>query len=266
MQLPDRKINRYKFRANNGWEEPTTINANGSNDRWWDATTTGDSVLPLVFYRTHRCAIPWIKTRRSPYSPHHQRTPQPSRGHALTKPGMEFTSMVNPAGRLADLEFPVLPRAGQQSPGSDYCEYTVSFRRTAAQSKGQIRHRFLSATPATSTTKRRADNSTSKWIRTTNTTYVMTPVEFGTNYASTRCSRNSATSGPARPPAAMFRSLGTAARVTFATTVESHQWFLDRSARDRRLRAFTNVPNAGKSVLPPPEAPEPRKLITKPNR
>ena len=44
------KYNRFKFRANGGWEEPAFNPAYNSNDRSWDATTTGDRVLPLVLY------------------------------------------------------------------------------------------------------------------------------------------------------------------------------------------------------------------------
>lgn len=179
------KINRYKFRANGGWEEPSTINANGSNDRFWDATTSGDRVLPLVLYSDAslcdtlsedttvtfvlRLPVGTVATDGDVFD------------GGVSKGGTD-TVHINGEAVLGNWEpwnF-LLPQLANDPVGSDYYTYTQ------VVPAGRPRNQKVKYGINGPDNEAPSLQDHIQWIRTTNTTYVMSPVEFGTNYASVR--------------------------------------------------------------------------------
>ncbi len=182
---PGQKINRYKFRANGGWEEPVTINANGSNDRFWDATTTGDRVLPLVFYSDASLCDVLDHDMDITYVLHLTNGTFTTTGHAFDN--TQDTVHINGEALLGvwqpwDTGLPQLIRNGS----SDY--YTNTFTVPAGRPLNQKVKYGIGFVGNTNSVDNEAPQFADhiQWIRSTNTTYTMAPVEFGTNYASTR--------------------------------------------------------------------------------
>jgi hypothetical protein len=180
------KLNRFKFRANNGWEEPTTINCANNNDRFWDATTTGDKVLPLVLYSDASLCDTLDKDTTVTYILHITNGTQTITGHAFDN--TQDTIHINGEALLGvwqnwnNLDCPQLVN---NPVGSDFYEYTqvVPAGRPRNQ-KVKYGIYYTGATGIDNEAPNGQDHI--QWIRTTNTTYVMAPVEFGTNYASAR--------------------------------------------------------------------------------
>lgn len=176
---PGQKINRFKFRANGGWEEPSTINANGSNDRFWDATTTGDRVLPLVFYSDASLCDVVAQDTEVTFVLHITNGTVAIDGHAFDN--TVDTIHINGESVLGtwggwNTFLPQLVRDGS----SDI--YTNTFTIPAGRPRNQkVKYGINGADNEAPTYQDHI-----QWIRTTNTTYTMATVEFGTNYASTR--------------------------------------------------------------------------------
>jgi len=184
---PAAKINRYKFRANGGWEEPSTINAQGSNDRFWDATTTGDRVLPLVLYSDASLCDTLAEDTTVTFILHITNGTQTITGHAFDSSvdgiyinGESLLGAWQPWSPL------FTPQLANNPPGSDFYEYTQVI--PAGRPRNQKVKYGIDYPGNTGGTDNEAPSLQDhiQWIRTTNTTYVMAPVEFGTNYASTR--------------------------------------------------------------------------------
>ncbi|HWQ90122.1 MAG TPA: hypothetical protein VN673_00505 [Clostridia bacterium] len=175
----DRKINRYKFRANGGWEEPLTLNVTGSNDRWWDATTTGDRVLPLVFYSdASPCELLSQETTVT-FQLHLTNGTVAVDGHVFDN--SVDTVHVNGESLLGawqswNVFLPQLIREAETD------MYTNTFIIPPGRPRNQKVKYGINGLDNEAPTYQ--DHI--QWIRTTNTTYVMAPVEFGTNYASAR--------------------------------------------------------------------------------
>lgn len=179
------KINRFKFRANGGWEEPLTINAANSNDRFWDATTTGDKVLPLVFYSDASLCDVLPQDTTVTFSLHVTNGTVALDGHVFDN--TVDTIHINGESLLGvwqpwNFLLPTLERDGT----SDY--YTNTFLIPAGRPLNQkVKYNIVDGITLTG-----GDNEAPQfsdhvqWIRTTNSTYTMAPVEFGTNYASVR--------------------------------------------------------------------------------
>lgn len=182
---PAQKINRFKFRANGGWEEPQTINAAGGNDRFWDATTTGDKVLPLVFYSDASLCDVLAEETAVTFVLHITNGTTAIDGHVFDN--SVDTVHINGESLLGTWQpwnflLPTLVRDGT----SDY--YTNTFLIPAGRPRAQkVKYNIVDGITLTG-----GDNEAPQfsdhvqWIRTTNTTYTMAPVEFGTNYASIR--------------------------------------------------------------------------------
>lgn len=184
---PAQKINRYKFRANNGWEEPTTINAAGNNDRFWDATTTGDKVLPLVLYSDASLCDTLDKDTTVTFILHITNGTQTISGHAYdkTQDGI-YINGESLLGTWQTWSSLFCPQLVNNPVGSDYYEYTAVV--PAGRPRNQKVKYGIDYVGNTGNIDNEAPSGQDhiQWIRTTNTTYVMAPVEFGTNYASAR--------------------------------------------------------------------------------
>ena len=181
------KINRYKFRANGGWEEPTTINANGSNDRFWDATTSGDRVLPLVLYSDASLCDTLAQDTTVTYILHITNGTTTISGHAFdkTQDGIYINGEAL-LGTWQTWSSLFCPPLVNNPPGSDYYEYTQLV--PAGRPRNQKVKYGIDFAGNTGNIDNEAPSGQDhiQWIRTTNTSYVMAPVEFGTNYASAR--------------------------------------------------------------------------------
>lgn len=179
------KLNRFKFRANGGWEEPLTINCANNNDRSWDATTTGDKVLPLVFYSDASPCDVLSQETAVTFVLHLTNGTVALDGHVFDN--SVDTVHINGESLLGTWQpwnF-LLPQLIRDAT-SDY--YTNTFNIPAGRPINQkVKYSIVDGNTLTG-----GDNEAPQfadhvqWIRTTNTTYVMAPVEFGTNYASIR--------------------------------------------------------------------------------
>lgn len=179
---PGAKINRYKFRANGGWEEPSTINANGNNDRWWDATTAGDRVLPLVLYSDASLCDTLSEETAVTFVLH------------ITNGTTALDGIVfdNTSGKIHingesvlgtwqpwNFTLPTLDREGT----SDY--YTNTFILPAGRPRNQkVKYSITDAGDNGGDNENVSFADHIQWIRGTNSTYRMDPVEFGTNFTS----------------------------------------------------------------------------------
>jgi len=179
------KYNRFKFRANGGWEEPGFNSAYNSNDRSWDATTSGDKVLPLVFYSDASLCDVLAEDTTVTFSIHVTNGTVALDGHVfdntIDQVHINGESLLG-AWQPWNFLLPTLYRVGS----SDY--YTNTFTIPAGRPRNQkVKYNIVDGNTLTG-----GDNEAPQfsdhvqWIRTTNTTYTMAPVEFGTNYASLR--------------------------------------------------------------------------------
>ena len=181
------RINRYKFRANGGWEEPTSINAAGNNDRWWDATTTGDRVLPLVFYSDASSICDILdKDTEVTFILHITNGTQTITGHAFdtNQDGIYINgeSLLGVWQSWTPLACPKL----ENIPGTDYYQYTQVIPAGRARNQKVKYGIDYVGNPGNLDNEAPSGADHIQWIRTTNTSYVMAPVEFGTNFASVR--------------------------------------------------------------------------------
>jgi hypothetical protein len=176
---PAQKINRYKFRANFGWEEPLTINAYGSNDRWWDATTPGDKVLPMVFYSDASLCDVLAQDTEVTMQLHVTNGTVAIDGkvfdNTVDKIYVNGESLIG-AWNGWNASLPELVRNGTTD------IYTNTFLVPAGRPVAQ-KVKYSIGGPDNEAPQY-ADHI--QYIRTTNTSYVMPVVEFGTNYASVR--------------------------------------------------------------------------------
>jgi hypothetical protein len=182
------KINRFKFRANGGWEEPQTQNCNGSNDRFWDATTDGDKVLPLVFYNDAGACDVLAQDTTVTFVLHLTNGTVGIDGTVWDKNNPEMGVFMNGESLLGFWETwgdtNALARLINNPVGSDYYEYT----QIIPQGRPINQKVKYSINGPDNEAPMFEDHV--QWIRTTNTTYVMSTVEFGTNYASVRVQPN----------------------------------------------------------------------------
>jgi hypothetical protein len=184
---PAQKINRYKFRANGGWEEPSTINAAGNNDRWWDATTTGDRVLPLVLYSDASLCDTLEQDTTVTFILHITNGTQTITGHAFDN--TVDTIHINGESLLGSWQnwnSLFCPQLVNNPVGSDFYEYTQVIPAGRPRNQKVKYGIDYVGNPGNIDNEAPGGQDHIQWIRTTNTTYVMAPVEFGTNYASIR--------------------------------------------------------------------------------
>lgn len=179
------KYNRFKFRANGGWEEPGFNPIYNSNDRSWDATTTGDKVLPLVFYSDASLCDVLAEDTAVTFSIRVTNGTVALDGHVFDN--SVDTIHINGESLLGTWQpwnflLPTLFRDGS----SDY--YTNTFVIPAGRPRNQkVKYNMVDGNTLIG-----GDNEAPQfadhvqWIRTTNNTYTMAPVEFGTNYAAIR--------------------------------------------------------------------------------
>lgn len=179
------KLNRFKFRANGGWEEPLTFNCANNNDRYWDATTAGDKVLPLVFYSDASPCDVLAQDTSVTFVLHITNGTVAMDGHAFDN--SVDTVHINGESLLGAWQpwnflLPTLVRDGVSD------NYTNTFVIPAGRPVNQkVKYNIVDGNTLIG-----GDNEAPQfadhvqWIRTTNSSYVMSPVEFGTNFASTR--------------------------------------------------------------------------------
>jgi len=177
---PGQKINRFKFRANGGWEEPLTINAAGNNDRFWDATTTGDRVLPLVFYSDASPCDILLQDTTVTFVLRMTNGTVAVNGHVFDK--ALDTLHINGESLLGawqpwDIFLPTLVN---NPPGSDFYEHTQLI--PAGRPRNQ-KFKF-GINGQDNEAPQFADHV--QWVRTTANSFTMPVAEFGTNYASIR--------------------------------------------------------------------------------
>lgn len=173
------KITRFKFRANGGWEEPSTINGCGNNDRFWDVSTTGDKVLPLVFYNDASACDILAQDTDVTFVLHITNGTVATDGHVFDN--TVDSIHINGESVLGSWQpwnflLPQLYRDGS----TDY--YTNTFNIPAGRPINQKVKYSVNGPDNEAPTY----DDHIQWIRTTNSSYVMTAVEFGTNYASAR--------------------------------------------------------------------------------
>lgn len=179
-------ITRFKFRANGGWEEPSTINAAGNNDRFWSLTENGDKVLPLVLYSDASLCDTLDKDTTVTYVLHITNGTLTTTGHAFdkTQDGI-YINGESLLGTWQTWSSLFCPQLVNNPVGSDYYEYTqvVPAGRPRNQ-KVKYGIDYVGAAGIDNEAPSGQDHI--QWIRSTNSTYVMAPVEFGPNWAATR--------------------------------------------------------------------------------
>jgi hypothetical protein len=176
---PAQKLNKYKFRANFGWEEPSTRQVDGSNDRAWDATTPGDKVLPMVFYSDASLCDVLAQDTEVTMQLHVTNGTVAIDGkvfdNTVDKIYVNGESLIG-AWNGWNASLPELVRNGTTD------IYTNTFLVPAGRPVAQ-KVKYSIGGPDNEAPQY-ADHI--QYIRTTNTSYVMPVVEFGTNYASVR--------------------------------------------------------------------------------
>lgn len=171
--------NKYKFRANGGWEEPTFNPLIGSNDRSYSGTNAGPTlVLPLVLYSDSSLCDILPQDTTVTFALHLPNGTVATDGHVFDN--SVDTVHINGESLLGAWQpwnF-LLPQLTITS--NDI--YTGTFVIPAGRPRNQKVKYGING----------PDNEGPQfsdhvqWIRATNDTVVMSPVEFGTNYASTR--------------------------------------------------------------------------------
>lgn len=176
-------IHAYKFRANGGWEEPAVNPLFGNNDRRLSGLLPGPAdTLPLVFYSDASLCDVLAQDTTVTFRLHLTNGTVATDGTIYDKNTMGV--YMNGESLLGFWETwgntAALPLLTNNPPGSDYYEYTqlIPAGRPVNQ---KVKY---SINGPDNEAPQYSDHV--QWIRTTNTTYVMAPVEFGTNYASAR--------------------------------------------------------------------------------
>lgn len=234
----DKKLNRFKFRANGGWEEPLTLNPSGSNDRWWDASTSGDKTLPLVFYSDSSLCDVLSQDTTVTFRLHLTNGTVTTDGHVFDN--SVDTVHINGESLLGawqswNVFLPQLIRDGT----SDL--YTNSFVIPAGRPVNQKVKYGINGPD--NEAPQFADHI--QWIRTTNSSYVMSVVEFGTNYAAARVQQQWGNLNVGSPSGGNVPVtwLGCpCVSLQSRPTVGTGSW-VDLPATDSA--SSTNVPNAG---------------------
>lgn len=181
VPLIEHQYNRFKFRANGGWEEPGVVNPYyGSNDRGFQTPAPGDQVLPLVFYSDASLCDVLLQETTVKFVLHLTNGTVTTTGHVFDR--TNDTVHVNGESLLGSWQSwdIFLPQLTNNPPGSDF--YDQTFVIPSGRPRNQKVKYGING----------ADNEAPmyddhiQWIRSTNSTYTMPTVEFGTNYASVR--------------------------------------------------------------------------------
>jgi len=173
------QYNRYKFRANGGWEEPGPSPYFSGNDRALATPTPSPSevVLPLVLYSDASLCDVLTQDTAVTFRLHITNGTVSTDGHVFDN--TVDTIHINGESLLGAWQgwnffLPQLIRDGTTD------IYTNTFNVPAGRPVNQkVKY---SVNGPDNEGPQFADHI--QWIRTTNTTYVMSVVEFGTNYAS----------------------------------------------------------------------------------
>jgi hypothetical protein len=173
------QYNRYKYRANGGWEEPANSPNYSGNDRSFITSTPGDVVLPLVLYSDASLCDVLVQDTTVKFQLHLTNGTVATDGHVFDN--TVDTVHINGESLLGawqswDIFLPQLNRDGT----SDI--YTNTFLIPAGRPLNQKVKYSVNGLDNEAPTY----DDHIQWIRTTNTTYVMSVVEFGTNYAAAR--------------------------------------------------------------------------------
>lgn len=179
------KLNRFKFRANGGWEEPSVFGACGGNDRAWDATLNGNQVLPLVFYSDASLCDILHQDTTVTFAIHVTNGTVALDGHAFDNSIDEVhINGESLLGTWQPWNF-LLPRLYRDGSSDNYTNtFTIPSGRPRNQ---KVKYNIVDGNTFTGGDNESGFNQDHvQWIRTTNSSYVMSPVEFGTNYASIR--------------------------------------------------------------------------------
>jgi hypothetical protein len=177
----EHQFNRFKFRANGGWEEPLVVSPYyGSNDRGFQTTAPGDKVLPLVFYSDASLCDVLLQDTVVTFVLHLTNGTIATDGHVFDN--TVDTVHINGESLLGvwqswDI---FLPQLTNNPPGSDF--YANTFLIPAGRPRNQ-KVKYSIGGPDNEAPQF-ADHI--QWIRSTNSTHTLAAVEFGTNYASAR--------------------------------------------------------------------------------
>lgn len=172
----------YKFRANGGWEEPNVNPLFGNNDRRFSGLNAGATTLPLALYSDASLCDVLHQDTTVTFSLHLTNGTVDTAGHAFNS--AVDTVYINGESLLGVWETwnPLFLTAimTNNPTGSDFYEYTSVI--PAGRPRNQkVKYSFDGFDHEAG-----QGQDHIQWIRTTNSTYVMSPVEFGTNYASIR--------------------------------------------------------------------------------
>lgn len=176
-------VHAYKFRANSGWEEPAVNPLFGNNDRRLSGLYTGPTTLPLVLYSDASLCDVLAQDTTVTFRLHLTNGTVATSGLVYDKDTMGVYMNGETLLGFWDswvLGGGTLPLLTNNPVGSDFYEYTqvIPAGRPVNQ---KVKY---SINGADNEAPQFADHI--QWIRTTNTTYTMATVEFGTNYSSTR--------------------------------------------------------------------------------
>ena len=172
----------YKFRANGGWEEPNVNPLFGNNDRRFSGTNAGPTTLPLALYSDASLCDVLHQDTTVTFRLHLTNGTVDTAGHVFNS--AVDTVYINGESLLGSWEpwNPLFLTAimTNNPPASDFYEYTQVIPDGRPRNQ-KVKYSFDGLDHEA---PQFSDHA--QWIRTTNTTYVMSPVEFGTNYASVR--------------------------------------------------------------------------------
>lgn len=163
----------YKFRANGGWESPTST---GGNNRSFQVAG-GPQVLPLVFYND--ASVCDLLTEATTVTFVLRLTNGTVATDGTVYDGSQQVKINGEFNGWAAWD-PLLPDMVNNPIGSDFYEYTHVFPAGATRAQ---KFKF-SIGGADNEAPSQQDHI--QYIRTTGTTYTMPVAEFGTNYASVR--------------------------------------------------------------------------------
>jgi hypothetical protein len=175
-------INAYKFRANGGWEEPTVNPLFGNNDRRLSGLYTGATTLPLALYSDASLCDVLHQDTTVTFRLHLTNGTVDTAGHVFNS--AVDTVYLNGESALGSWE-PWNPlflttTLSNNPTGSDFYECTLVIPDGRPRNQ-KVKYSFDGLDHEAGFNQDHV-----QWIRTTNTSYVMSPVEFGTNYASVR--------------------------------------------------------------------------------
>ncbi len=176
----EKQYERFKYRANGGWEEPAFNPDYNTNDRGFQTPAPGDLVLPLVFYADASLCDVLLQETTVKFVLHLTNGTVATDGHVFDN--TVDTVHVNGESLLGSWQpwDSFLPQLTNSPPGSDF--YDNTFVIPAGRPRNQKVKYGINGPD--NEAPQFADHV--QWIRSTNSTYTMPTVEFGTNYASAR--------------------------------------------------------------------------------